>query len=255
MIIDSHCHLDMSDYGDEIEDVINRALKANVGKILTVATTPEEYDSALEIANKHPFIYAAFGIHPEIAGKGFQITAKELIQKLKAPKIVAIGETGLDYYYGADTKEAQKKLLRVHCEAARETSLPIIIHTREADNDLIEIMEDELKKGDFKGVIHCFSSGEKLAQKALSWGFYISFSGILTFKKATDIQEIASKIPLNRVLVETDAPFLAPVPYRGKRNEPSYVVETFKKLAELKGVEEGDLEKNIEQNFKELFRL
>ena len=255
MIIDSHCHLDMSDYGEEIENVIDRAKDAGVGLILTVATTPKEYDKALEIAKKHAFIYAAFGIHPEVAGSGYQITVDELVEKLKAPKIIAVGETGLDYFYGADTKEAQKKLLRTHCEAARQTNLPIIIHTRDADDDLIEIIDDEQKKGAFKGVIHCFSSGDKLAQKALEWGFYISFSGILTFKKATELQEMAKKIPLNRLLVETDAPFLAPVPYRGKRNEPAYVVETFKKLSELKEVEEGALATQLEHNFKELFHL
>ena len=255
MIIDSHCHLDMSDYAEEIDDVIKRAQNAGVGLILTVATTPDEYDRALEIAKKYPFIYTAFGIHPEIAGKGYLITTEELIKKLKAPKIIAVGETGLDYFYGADTKDAQKKLLRTHCEAARQTKLPIIIHTRDADDDLVEIIEEELKKGTFTGVIHCFSSGDKLAQKALEWGFYISFSGILTFKKAIELQEIAKKIPINRVLVETDAPFLAPVPYRGKRNEPAYVIETLKKLAALKEIDEGVLARQIEQNFRELFRL
>lgn len=255
MIIDSHCHLDMSDYAEEIDDVIKRAQNAGVGLILTVATTPDEYDRALEIAKKYPFIYTAFGIHPEIAGKGYLITTEELIKKLKAPKIIAVGETGLDYFYGSATKEAQKELLRTHCEAARQTNLPIIIHTRDADDDLIEIIEEELKKGTFTGVIHCFSSGDKLAQKALEWGFYISFSGILTFKKAIELQEIAKKIPINRVLVETDAPFLAPVPYRGKRNEPTYVIETLKKLAALKEIDEGVLARQIEQNFRELFRL
>jgi len=255
MIIDSHCHLDMSDYAEEIDDVIKRAQNAGVGLILTVATTPDEYDRALEIAKKYPFIYTAFGIHPEIAGKGYLITTEELIKKLKAPKIIAVGETGLDYFYGSATKEAQKELLRTHCKAARQTNLPIIIHTRDADDDLIEIIEEELKKGTFTGVIHCFSSGDKLAQKALEWGFYISFSGILTFKKAIELQEIAKKIPINRVLVETDAPFLAPVPYRGKRNEPAYVIETLKKLAALKEIDEGVLARQIEQNFRELFRL
>ena len=255
MIIDSHCHLDMSDYGDETEAVIERAWNKGVRTILTVATTPEEYDTTLKIAERHPFVYAAFGIHPETAGKGFQINVDKLVEKLKAPKIIAIGETGLDYYYGADSKEAQKALLRIHCEAARKTGLPLIIHTREADEDLIRLIEEELEKGSMKGVIHCFSSGKKLAQKALSWGFYISFSGILTFKKATELQEIAKQVPADRLLVETDAPFLAPVPYRGKRNEPAYVIETFKKLAEIRGEKEGDLEKRIEQNFKELFRL
>lgn len=255
MIIDSHCHLDMSDYGEEIDEVVKRAQNAGIGLILTVATTPEEYEKALEIAKKYPFIYAAFGIHPEIAGSGYQITVDELVRKLNAPKLIAVGETGLDYFYGADTKQAQKELLRIHCTAARQVGKPIIIHTRDADDDLIEIIEDELKKGSFKGVIHCFSSGDKLAQKALEWGFYISFSGILTFKKALELQEMAKKIPLERLLVETDAPFLAPVPYRGKRNEPAYVVETFKKLAELKGVEEGVLASQIENNFRELFNL
>ena len=254
MIIDSHCHLSFETYDEERERIINEALQKNVGFILNVATEPKEYADMVGVIEKYPFIYGAYGIHPESVDPDNIITLPELLQFLHHLKIIGVGETGLDYHYENVDRKYQQESLMIHIEAARQTDMPLIIHTRDADADLKAILTEQMLYKPFKGMIHCFSSSENLAKTAIDLGLYISISGIITFKKAEELRTIIKKLPLDRLLIETDAPFLAPVPYRGKRNEPAFVVETFKALAQLKGVKEDVLEEQLMLNFKHLFK-
>ena len=253
VLIDSHCHLDFPDFGPEVEDVVARAHEAGVGLMLTISTKVSEFDRVRAVAERFPHVYCTVGIHPHEAASEPETDTATLVEMAKHPKVVGIGETGLDYFYEHSPREAQQRNFRAHVAAARETGLPLVVHTRDADEDTAGILAEEMGMGAFPGLLHCFSSGPQLAEKALEIGFYISLSGILTFKNAVELRETASKVPMDRLLVETDAPYLAPVPKRGRRNEPSFVVHTAEKLAEVKGVSTSELAEATTANFLRLF--
>ena len=253
VLVDSHCHLDFPDFAEEVDQVVARAHDAGVGLMVTISTKISEFDRILALAERFPNVYCSVGIHPHEAATEPETDAARLIELAKHPKVVGIGETGLDYYYEHSPREPQQRCFSAHIAAARETGLPLIVHTRDADEDTANILSEEMGKGAFTGLLHCFTSSEKLARHALGLGFYISLSGILTFKSAAELQVTASHVPLDRLLVETDAPYLAPVPKRGKRNEPSFVVHTATKLAEIKGVSAEALALQTSENFLRLF--
>lgn len=254
MLVDSHCHLDFPDFEHELDDVIARAKAAGVERMVTICTRVKQFDCVLAIAERFPEVYCSVGTHPNNADEETDITLSNIIEKTNNKKVVAIGEAGLDYHYDKSTPANQMRSLRIHIEAARETSLPLVIHARNADQDMIDILEDESKNGLFPAILHCFSSGAGLAEVGLSLGHYISFSGILTFKNAQEIRNIAETVPMDRLLVETDAPYLAPAPFRGKRNEPAYTVHTAQILAEIKGVDIEEIERQTTDNFIGLFK-
>jgi TatD DNase family protein len=253
MLVDSHCHLDFPDFAEDFDGVLTRAAEAGVGHMLTICTHITKFDQVLALAETHERITCTVGIHPHEAGSEPATDAATLLEKAKHPKVVGFGETGLDYFYDHSPRDEQRRSFRAHIQAAREMQLPIIIHTRNADEDMAAILEEEVGQGAFPGLIHCFSSGPELAEKAVELGFYISLSGILTFKKSQELREIAARVPLDRLLVETDAPYLAPVPKRGKRNEPSFVGHTAKVLAEIKGISMKEVEETTTANFFRLF--
>jgi TatD DNase family protein len=253
VLIDSHCHLDFPDFGPEVEEVVARAHGAGVGLMLTISTKVSEFDRVRAVAERFPHVYCTVGIHPHEAASEPETDTATLVEMAKHPKVVGIGETGLDYFYEHSPREAQQRNFRAHIAAARETGLPLVVHTRDADADTAAILTEEMGKGAFPGLLHCFSSGPQLAEKALEIGLYISLSGILTFKNAVELRETAARVPLDRLLVETDAPYLAPVPKRGKRNEPSFVVHTAEKLAEVKGIGAAALAEATTANFLRLF--
>ncbi|MBO0754842.1 MAG: TatD family hydrolase, partial [Bradyrhizobiaceae bacterium] len=228
MLVDSHCHLDFPDFATELDGVVDRARAAGVDRIVTISTRVKQHAAVLAIAEKFPNVYCSVGTHPHHAHEELDITVEHLVAVTRAAKVVAIGEAGLDYYYTYSSRDAQEQGFRSHIAAARETGLPLVIHSRDADLDMARILEEETGKGAFPAVLHCFTGGRELAQRAIALGLYISFTGILTFKKSDDLRLIAAALPPDRILVETDAPYLAPGPYRGKRNEPAYVVETAK---------------------------
>ena len=255
MIIDSHCHLTFDDYGDEIDNVISSAKKNNIGMILDVATNKSEYPQMIALLEKYPFIYGAFGIHPDSIDTENMIKIEDLMEYLHQIKIIGVGETGLDYHYETVDRKYQQEALMIHIEAACKTQKPLIIHTRDADDDMISILSETMLYKPFKGMLHSFSSSERLAKKALDLGLYVSLSGMITFKKADELRDIVKKLPLDRLLIETDAPFLAPVPHRGKKNEPAFIIETLKVLARLKKKSEQEMESILENNFKTLFNI
>lgn len=254
--VDSHCHLDFPDFTEEgVETLIDRARLNRVGAMLTISTHTARIDRYTALADRFPNVWTTIGVHPLQAHEDGErdITAAELIKMANShPKIVAIGECGLDYHYQRETKDIQQKVFREQIEASLETGLPLIIHARDADEDMISILSDYADRG-IKGVMHCFSSGKELADYAVKIGFYVSFSGILTFPKATEIHEICQSIPLERLLVETDAPYLAPIPYRGKRNEPAYVSHTGRFLSSLHKIDEAEAINHTTSNFYNLF--
>jgi len=252
-LVDSHCHLDFKDFADELDDVVKRAKNAGVGTLVTISTQLSTFDKVLAIAERFDNIYCSVGVHPHEADKEPDVTAEQLIELAQHPKVVGIGETGLDYYYEQSNRETQRACFRQHIIAARKTGLPLIVHSRDADEDVQEILRDEAGKGAFPGLIHCFTSTEAVAQCALDLGMSISISGIITFNSAKDLQEVVAKVPLDRLLVETDAPYLAPVPRRGKRNEPAFVIHTAEKLAALKNVSSQELATITSDNFFKLF--
>lgn len=254
MIIDSHCHLDFDSFEEDLDDVISRATQAGVGVILDVATDLRSYPELIALIEKYPFIYGAFGIHPDSIDPENMISVQELLQMVHHLKIIGVGETGLDYHYENIDRKYQQESLRTHIEVARQAGLPLIIHTRDADKDMIGILKEEMLYKPFTGMIHCFSSSEQLAKTAIDLGMYISLSGIITFKKSQDLRDIVQKLPLSQLLVETDAPYLAPMPHRGKRNEPAMVVETFKQLAQIKNIPEQELAATLQKNFLTLFK-
>jgi len=254
MLVDSHCHLNFEQLSSEIDDVVARARAAGVGHMLTIGTKLREFEGVRAIAERFDDIHCSVGVHPhEAESEGDEVTAAKLIELSNHPKVVGIGETGLDYFYEHAPRELQKKSFRLHIEAARETGLPIIVHTRNADADTVKILYEEYEKGPFTGVIHCFSSGWEVAEKSMEIGFYISISGIVTFKPAEELREHVRKIPVEKLLVETDSPYLAPVPKRGKTNEPSFVAHTAAKVAELKGLDPDRLAAITTDNFFNLF--
>ncbi len=253
MLIDSHCHLNFPEFREDIDAVVENARRAGVKGMVSICTDLEEFDEIHEIANRYENVWCSVGVHPNDAGVKNEADAKTLVELSKHPKVVAFGETGLDYYRDTADKKDQEKSFLAHIEAARETGLPIIVHTRNADEATAELLRKEIAKGEFTGVMHCFASSRELAEKSLELGFYISFSGIVTFKNAKDLQEIAKIVPLERMLVETDAPFLAPMPHRGKRCEPAYTRLTAEFIAELKGVPYEELAAKTTANFFQLF--
>ena len=254
MLVDSHCHLDFDDFEEDLDEIICRAKENGITTILNAGNNIDELDRQLELSEKYPFIYTAVGVHPHNASEYENITAQDFIAKAGHKKVVGIGECGLDYYYDYSPRDTQIRIFREQIKAAQETGLPLIIHTRDADEDTMAVLDEEYKKKPFTGEIHCFSSSQKLADFALSIGFYISASGIITFNKSGELREIFEDIPLERLLVETDAPFLAPIPMRGRRNEPSFVLHTAERLAQLKNVPLEKLAQITSDNFFNLFR-
>jgi TatD DNase family protein len=253
MLVDSHCHLDFPDFADELDAVVGRAEAAGVARIVTISTRVKRHAAVAAIAERFPNVFCSVGTHPHNAHEELDIAIQELVALARKPKVVAIGEAGLDYFYDHSPRDAQARGFRNHIAAARETGLPLVIHSRDADADMAEILEQEMGKGVFPAVLHCFTGGAELAQRAIALGLYISFTGILTFKKSEDLRAIAAALPVDRILVETDAPYLAPGPYRGKRNEPSYVVETAKTLAQVCGMSNEEIARRTTSNFFRLF--
>ena len=253
MLVDSHCHLDFPEFAPELDAVVARAAVADVRVCVTIGTTLKNFPRVRAIAERFDDIYCSVGIHPHEAEAEPLADAAPLIELAAHPKVVGIGETGLDYYYAHSPREAQIANFRAHIEAARQTGLPLIVHTRDAEDDTLAILKEEMGKGAFTGVIHCFTGTPRLAEAALELGFFISVSGIATFKKADELRATLATVPLDRLLVETDAPYLAPLPYRGKRNEPSFVVNTARTLAELKGVSDEEIARRTTDNFFALF--
>ena len=252
-LVDSHCHLDFPDFAPELDAVIARARTAGVTVMQTICTRLTEFDRVRAIAEAHEGVYCSVGVHPHHVAEEPVVDAPSLIALTDDPRVIGIGETGLDYYYDNSPREAQRESFSAHISAARATGLPVIVHTRAADEDTAKILADEIRVGTFPGVIHCFSTSRELAETALSLGFYISLSGILTFKKAETLRAIVEDLPLDRLLVETDAPYLAPVPNRGKRNEPAFVTHTVECIAALRGMTPDEVGCLTTANFFTLF--
>ncbi|MCX8505152.1 MAG: TatD family hydrolase [Alphaproteobacteria bacterium] len=257
MLIDSHCHLDFPDFSNDQAEVVARARQAGVGQMITIATKFDTLDAALAIAQKYDGVYAAFGIHPHEAASTDALSDAELSERLmqatRQPKLVGIGETGLDYHYMNSPKSSQIRSFRAHIAVARQTKLPLIIHTRDAEADTIDIIRDEMALGQFPALIHCFSGGVEFGQEMLRLGLYLSFSGIVTFKKAESVRHMAATAPSERILSETDSPFLAPVPHRGKRNEPGFVAQIVAEIAVLRNENHERVEQQIATNFQRIF--
>src|SRR5262245_34792223 len=254
MLVDHHCHLDFPELVGDLDGVIARARSAGVGTMVTISTRMRRFDEIRAIAENYDDVYCSIGTHPHNADEERDIAVAEIVRLSRHPKVVAIGEAGLDYHYRHSTPEAQAEGFRRHIAAARSTGLPLEIHTRDADDDTARILEEEHAKGSFAAILHCYTGGSDLARRALALGLYVSFTGVITFKKSEALREIARSVPLDRLLVETDAPFLAPEPYRGKTNEPAYVAHTAKVLAEVKGVTADELAAATTENFYRLFK-
>jgi TatD DNase family protein len=253
VIIDTHCHLDFAEFKDDFSSMLDNANKNDVLGMQTICTKIEEFPKILNIALKKPNIWCSVGTHPHNTEDEYHISKEHILELCKNDKVIGIGETGLDYFYENSKRDIQIKSLYKHIEVSRKTNLPLIIHARDADDDIIEILTTEYKKEKFRGVIHCFTASQKLADAALSIGFYISFSGIITFKNAENIRKSCEIIPINRILIETDAPFLAPIPFRGKRNEPAFITETLKKVSEIKNMPINETKDITTNNFFNLF--
>lgn len=253
MLVDSHCHLDFPEFAEERAALVARARAAGVERMVTISTRVRRFAQVREIAEQFEDVYCSVGTHPHNAGEELDVTADELVSLAEHPKVVAIGEAGLDYFYDNAPRDAQAASLRTHIAASRRTGLPLVIHARDADEDMAAILEDETAEGAFPFVLHCFSSGRGLAEAGVRLGGYISFSGILTFKRSEELRAIAADVPRDRLLVETDAPFLAPIPFRGKRNEPAFVAHTAKLLGEVIGVGADEIAALTTNNFFNLF--
>ncbi len=253
MLVDSHCHLDFPDFGGELDAVVGRARAAGVGRIVSISTRMQRRAELLAIAERFPDVFCSIGTHPHHAHEELDISVEQIVRFTDHPKTVAIGEAGLDYHYDYSPREAQERGFRNHIAAARETGLPLVIHSRNADDDMANILEEEMGKGAFPAVLHCFTGGRDLAERAIALGLSISFTGIVTFKKSDELRAIAAALPADRILVETDSPYLAPGRYRGKRNEPAYVAETAKTLAEIRGVTSDEIARQTTDNFFRLF--
>jgi TatD DNase family protein len=253
MLVDSHCHLDFPDFADDLDGIVARAEAAGVGRIVTISTRVRQLGRLLAIAERCPNVYCSVGTHPHQADEEDGISADELIALSRHPKVVAFGEAGLDYFYDHGSPQAQARGFRAHIAAARATGLPLVIHTREADEDCGKILDEEMAKGPFRAVLHCYTGGRDLALKAIAHGLFVSFTGIITFKKSQVLRDLAAELPADRIMVETDAPFLAPGKFRGKRNEPAYVVETAKVLAEVRGVSFDEIARQTTENFFRFF--
>lgn len=256
MLIDSHCHLEFGKLSHDLDGVLTRARAAGVGRFLTIGTTRSAFDKVKEVAEKYDDVYCSVGVHPHEAEKeGEDITAAELVAFTAHPKVVGIGEAGLDYFYDHAPREAQARVFREHIRAAMQTGLPLIIHTRDAEADTIRILQEEraANAGTLRGVLHCYSSNMELARFGLSIGFYVSFSGMITFKKSENVREVAAIVPLERLFVETDAPYLAPEPHRGQICEPAYVADTARFIATMRNLPLADFAEATTRNFFDLF--
>ncbi len=253
MLIDSHCHLDFDALSTDLDGVLARAAAAGVVGMVTISTWVEKFGAIAAIAEAHDNVWCSVGTHPHNADQELHIQTEDLVRLSAHPKCVAIGEAGLDYFYDNAPREAQATGLRRHIAAARITGLPLVIHARAADDDMIAILESEAEQGPFPFVLHCFTAGAELAKRGLALGGYVSFSGIITFKNAEEIRAVARSIPADRYLVETDAPYLAPIPHRGESNEPSFVRHTAEKLAEVRGISLERLAAETTANFGRLF--
>ncbi len=255
MLVDSHCHLDFADFESERDAVLSRAAEAGVGHMVTICTRVHKFDQIKAVAEAYDTVTCSVGTHPHNAGEETDVEVDELVALAEHPKVVAIGEAGLDYHYDNAPRDAQAEGLKRHIKAARITGLPLVIHARSADEDMATILEEAHQAdGPFPMVLHCFSSGEDLAKRGVALGAYVSFSGILTFKTAVALRDIAAEVPEDRLLVETDAPYLAPVPHRGKRNEPAFVTNTARILADVREMESGRLADVTTTNFQRLFK-
>lgn len=253
MFIDSHCHLNYEGLVEDQQAVLGRARVAGVSAMLNIATRASEWDAVLAVAEREDDVWASVGIHPHEADIHPDVETSTLVQRAEHPRVIGIGESGLDFYYDRSDRGRQRASFRSHIAAARDTGLPIIVHTRDAEEDTHAILADEMGKGVYKGVIHCFTASGDFAAKALELGLYISISGIVTFKNARDLQETARSIPADRLLIETDAPFLAPVPHRGRKCEPAFVADTARFLADLRGESVEQLAETTSANFQSLF--
>ncbi|MCW3837986.1 TatD family hydrolase [Sphingomonas canadensis] len=252
-LADSHCHLNYKGLVEHQAEVLARARESGVAAMLNISTREREWDEVIALAAREPDVWASVGIHPHEADEHPHIDTAKLVERAAHPRVVGIGESGLDYYYDHSDRDRQRASFRAHLAAARETQLPIIVHTRDAEEDTAEILRDEMGKGAFPGVIHCFTASGAFADIALELGFYISISGIVTFKNARELQETAARLPIERLLIETDAPFLAPVPHRGKTGEPAFVADTCRFLAGLRGMAAEELAEATRRNFHTLF--
>ena len=253
MLVDSHCHLDFPDFAGELDAVVGRARAADIARMVTISTRVARHAELLAIAERFGDVYCSVGTHPHHADEEPDITAGDLLLRAQHSKVVAIGEAGLDYHYDRSSRAAQERGFRTHIEAARESGLPLVIHSRQADADTARILEEETGQGAFPAVLHCFAGGPELARRAIALGLFISFTGILTFKNSAALRAIAAELPGDRILVETDAPYLAPGKFRGKRNEPAFVVETANVLAETCGVSFDTIARQTTENFFKLF--
>jgi TatD DNase family protein len=253
LIVDSHCHLDYEGLGDRLDDVLARAQDAGVGLMLSISSRVRKFEGVLAIADKYPNVFCTVGTHPHNAHEELDVTVADLVKLTENPRVVGIGEAGLDYHYDNSPRDAQMTGFRNHIAAARETGLPLVIHTREAEDDTARVLEEEMSRGKFKAVLHCFTSQQWLAEKGVELGLYVSFSGILTYKNADDLRATAKALPLDRILVETDAPFLAPIPFRGKQNEPAFVAKTLEELARVRGLSRDEAARATSDNFFALF--
>lgn len=253
MLVDSHCHLEYEGLVEGQGEVLNRARASGVGAFLNISTKRAEWEQVVSTAHTHSDVWASVGIHPHNADDHSDLTREELIEATGDPRVIGIGETGLDYYYDHSDRETQQRLFRLHIDVARETQLPVIIHTRDAEDDTLSILSDEMEKGAFPALIHCFTASEQFGDEVLALGLSISLSGIVTFKNASELQAVAKKLPQDRLLVETDSPFLAPVPHRGKTCEPGFVRDTATFIADLRGEKLEDLADYTTRNFYGLF--
>lgn len=253
MLVDSHCHLDFPDLSGDLDAIVARAAAAGVGRMVTISTRVRRLCELIAIAERFPNVYCSVGTHPHHADEEDGISANELADWTRHPKVVALGEAGLDYFYDNGSPQAQARGFRAHIAAARMTGLPLVIHTRQADSDCARILEEETARGPFRAVLHCYSGGRELAMKAIDLGLSISFTGILTFPKSESLRALAAELPADRIMVETDSPYLAPGKLRGKRNEPAYVVEVAKVLAAARGVSLDEISRQTSENFFRLF--
>ncbi len=253
LVVDSHCHLDFEGLTERLPEVLANADAVGVGLVVSISTRVRKFEQLLRIAEENANVFCTVGTHPHNAHEELDVTVAELVELAKHPKVVGIGEAGLDYHYDLSPRAAQEQGFRSHIAAARATGLPLVIHAREADADIANILEEEMKNGAFKPLLHCFTSSMELAQRGLAIGAYVSFSGILTYKSAENLRVVAAAVPMDRLLVETDSPYLAPVPHRGKSNEPAFVVKTLEQLAAVKGVAADVMAKATNDNFFRLF--
>ena len=253
MLVDSHCHLDFPDFAGDLDAIVGRAADAGVGRMVTISTRVRRLSELLAITERFPNVYCSVGTHPHHADEEDGISSDELVELTRHPKVVALGEAGLDYFYDNGSPEAQARGFRAHIAAARASGLPLVIHSRDADQDCQRILEEEVAKGPFRAILHCYTGGRELAMKAIDLGLSISFTGILTFKKSDDLRALVKSLPGDRFFVETDAPYLAPGKFRGKRNEPAYVVEVARVLAETRGVSLDEISRQTSENFFRLF--